>query len=114
MHKKFYNLEDCYDHNNLNFSKKTLLLHMNRQSAVQNEIPNLLQPIPTLARDTATCKVCTDVGGINSSDCPPVREVIHSLKLADYLPVQTHKPYIQCFILMRRPGLIYLMTNTSD
>ena len=25
--------------------------------------------------------------------CADVREIIHSLKLADYLPVHTHKPY---------------------
>ena len=26
-------------------------------------------------------------------DCAYVREIIHSLKLVDYLPIHTHKPY---------------------
>ena len=29
--------------------------------------------------------------------CVYVREIIHSLKLVDYLPVQTHKPYNSSF-----------------
>ena len=40
------------------------------------------------------CKVYTDVGGIKQlyHFCPPVREIIHSLKLVDYLHVQADKP----------------------
>ena len=39
------------------------------------------------------CKVYTDVGGIKQlyHVCPPVRKIIHSLKLADYLHVQADK-----------------------
>ena len=36
------------------------------------------------------CKVYTDVGGIKQlyHACPPVRKIIHSLMLVDYLKVQ--------------------------
>ena len=41
------------------------------------------------------CKVYTDVGGIKLvyHVCPPVRKIIHSLKLVDYLHVQADKPW---------------------
>ena len=41
------------------------------------------------------CKVYTDVGGIKQlyHVCPPVRKIIHSLKLADYLHVQADNPW---------------------
>ena len=40
-------------------------------------------------------KVHMHVGAIKQSlyGCTYVREIIHSLKLVDYLPVHTHKPY---------------------
>ena len=34
------------------------------------------------------CKVYTDVGGVKYHVCPPVRKIIHVLKLVDYLHVQ--------------------------
>ena len=41
------------------------------------------------------CKVYTDVGGIKKlyHVCPPVRTIIHSLKLVDYLHVQADNPW---------------------
>ena len=33
--------------------------------------------------------------------CVSVREIFHSLKLVDYLPVQTHKPYILTHLAYR-------------
>ena len=39
------------------------------------------------------CKVSTDLGGIKYHVCPPVREIIHSLKLVDYLHVQADNPW---------------------
>ena len=40
------------------------------------------------------CKVYTDVGGIKKlyHVCPPVRKIIHSLKLVDYLHIQENMP----------------------
>ena len=40
------------------------------------------------------CTVNTDVCGIKSlyNDCPPVRKIIHSLKLADYLHLHANNP----------------------
>ena len=47
------------------------------------------------------CKVCTDVGGIKwlYYVCPPVRKIIHSLKLVDYLHVQVDNPWYSYYIL---------------
>ena len=41
------------------------------------------------------CKVNTDIGGIKQlyHVCPPVRKIIHSLKLVDYLHVQADNPW---------------------
>ena len=41
------------------------------------------------------CKVYTDVGDIKKlyHVCPPVRKIIHSLKLVDYLHVQADNPW---------------------
>ena len=41
------------------------------------------------------CKVYTDVGGIKwlYYVCPPVRKIIHSLKLVDYLHIQADNPW---------------------
>ena len=46
------------------------------------------------------CKVFTDVGGIKQlyHVCPPVRKIIHSLKLVDYLHVQADNPWHNCYI----------------
>ena len=42
------------------------------------------------------CKAYTNEGGIKKTYtmvCPPVREIIHSLKLVDYLLIQADKPW---------------------
>ena len=46
------------------------------------------------------CKVYTDVGGIKLlyHVCPPVRKIIHSLKLVDYLHVQADNPWYNYYI----------------
>ena len=46
------------------------------------------------------CKVYTDVGGIKYFYyvCPPVRKIIHSLKLVDYLHVQADNPRYNYYI----------------
>ena len=51
------------------------------------------------------CKIYTDVGGINKlyHVCPPVRKIIHSLKLVDYLHVQADNPWYN-YYLSRRHG----------
>ena len=47
------------------------------------------------------CKVYIDVGGIKYlyHIFPPVREIIHSLKLMDYLHVQADKPWYNDYIV---------------
>ena len=46
------------------------------------------------------CKVYTDIGGIKQlyHVCPPVRKIIHSLKLVDYLHVQADNPWYNYYI----------------
>ena len=46
------------------------------------------------------CKVYTDVGGLKwlYHVCPPVRKIIHSLKLVDYLHVQADDPWYNYYI----------------
>ena len=46
------------------------------------------------------CKVYTDVGGIKQlyHVCPPVRKIIHSLKLVDYLNVQADNPWYNYYL----------------
>ena len=46
------------------------------------------------------CKVYTDVGGIKYlyHVCPPVRKIIHSLKLVDSLHVQADNPWYNYYI----------------
>ena len=46
------------------------------------------------------CKVYTDVGGIKQlfHVCPPVRKIIHSLKLVDYLHVQADNPWYKYYV----------------
>ena len=36
--------------------------------------------------------------------CPPVREIIHSLKLVGYLFVQAVKPWYNCYLTLKVPG----------
>ena len=45
-------------------------------------------------------KVYTDVGGIKYLNhvCPPVRKIIHSLKLVDYLHVQADNPWYNYYL----------------
>ena len=45
-------------------------------------------------------KVYTDVGGIKyyTIVLPPVREIMHLLKLADYLHVQADKPWCNYYV----------------
>ena len=47
------------------------------------------------------CKVYTDVGGIKLlyHVCPPVRKIIHSLKLVDYFHVQAENPWYNYYII---------------
>ena len=47
------------------------------------------------------CKVYTDVGGIKKlyHVCPPVRKIIHSLKLVDYLHVQADNPWYNYYLI---------------
>ena len=46
------------------------------------------------------CKVHTDIGGIKLlyHVCPPVRKLIHSLKLVDYLHVQADNPWYNYYL----------------
>ena len=48
------------------------------------------------------CKVYTDVGGIKYMllfhICPPVRKIIHSLKLVDYLHVQADNRWYNYYL----------------
>ena len=44
------------------------------------------------------CKAYTDVGG--TMVCPPVRKIIHSLKLVDYLHVQADNPWYNFYVLV--------------
>ena len=48
------------------------------------------------------CKVYTDVGGIKSYTMgrPPVRKIIHSLKLVDYLHVQADNPWYNYYVVL--------------
>ena len=48
------------------------------------------------------CKVYTNVGGIKQlyHVCPPVRKIIHSLKLVDYLHVQADNPWYNSYIII--------------
>ena len=48
------------------------------------------------------CKVYTDVGGIKQlyHVCPPVRKIIHSLKLVEYLHVQADNPWYNYYIFI--------------
>ena len=56
------------------------------------------------------CNVFTDVGGIKYDDCPPVRKIIRSLKLVDYLPLQVGNPWYTYYIiyLNSRPTIKWL------
>ena len=47
------------------------------------------------------CKVYTDVGGIKYlyHVCPPVRKIINSLKLVDYLHVQADNPWYNYYLI---------------
>ena len=54
------------------------------------------------------CKVYTDVGGIKQlyHVCPPVRKIIHSLKLVDYLHVQADNPWYNYNLSHERKAII--------
>ena len=54
------------------------------------------------------CKVYTDLGGIKLlyHVCPPVRKIIHSLKLVDYLHVQADKPWYNYYVNSEDTGEI--------
>ena len=53
------------------------------------------------AKYLVMCKVYTDVGGIKYlyHVCPPVRKIIHSLKLGDYLHVQADNPWYNYYLV---------------
>ena len=55
------------------------------------------------------CMVYTDVSGIKYlyHICPPVRKIIHSLKLVDYLLLQADNPWYNYYLFTR---LDYLFT----
>ena len=46
------------------------------------------------------CMAYTDVGGIKQlyHVCPPVRKIIHSLKLVDYPHIQADKPWYNSYV----------------
>ena len=48
------------------------------------------------------CNVYTNVGGIKElyNVCPPVRKIIHSLKLVDYLHVQADNPWYNYYLFI--------------
>ena len=52
------------------------------------------------------CNFYTDVGGIKQlyHVCPPVRKIIHSLKLVDYLHVQVDNPWYNYYITAGKKG----------
>ena len=62
------------------------------------------QPYTTLTNFTTNylmmCKVYTDVCVIKKlyHVCPPVRKVIHSLKLVDYFNVQADNPWYNYYL----------------
>ena len=49
------------------------------------------------------CKVYNDVGGIKQlyHVCPPVRKIIHSLKLVDYIHVPADNPWYNYYLTHR-------------
>ena len=49
------------------------------------------------------CKVYTYVGGIKKlyHVCPPVRKIIHLLKLVDYLHVQADNPWYNYYLYQK-------------
>ena len=50
------------------------------------------------------CKVYSDVGGIKLYHvCPPVRKIIHSLKLVDYLRVHADNPWYNLLVCWLYP-----------
>ena len=61
------------------------------------------------------CKVYTDVGGIKQlyHVCPPVRKIIHLLKLMDYLHVQADNPWYNYYLSLKSFSLNFDMMLTS-
>ena len=61
------------------------------------------------------CKVYTDVGGkkLFYHGCPPVRKIIHSLKLVDYLHIQVDKPWYNYYLLLLACSSICLSVYMS-
>ena len=61
--------------------------------------PVALRPYATLTNLSkiylVMCKIFTDVGSLKKlyHVCPPVRKIIHELKLVDYLHGQADKPW---------------------
>ena len=64
------------------------------------------------------CKVYTDVGGIKQlyHVCLPVRKIIHSLKLVDYLHVHADNPWYNYYIdfFFGRYDIIADVINHAD
>ena len=58
------------------------------------------------------CKVYTDVGGIKYlyHICPPLRKIIHSLKLVECLHVQADNPWYNYYVLQK----IFISAGTAD
>ena len=61
------------------------------------------------------CKVYTDVCGIKQlyHVCPPVRKIIHSLKLVDYLHVQADNPWYNYYLSFFPKCLQFLSAASS-
>ena len=59
------------------------------------------------------CKVYTDVGGIKLLNhvCPPVRKIIHSLKLVDYLHVHAENPWYNYHLAQDPPTSFLFSAN---
>ena len=59
------------------------------------------------------CKVYTDVGGIKLLNhvCPPVRKIIHSLKLVDYLHVHAENPWYNYYLAQDPPTSFLFSAN---
>ena len=57
------------------------------------------------------CKVYTDVGGIKQlyHVCPPVRKIIHSLKLVNYLHAQADNPWYNYYFIYSAACCLFLV-----
>ena len=82
-------------------SSKTALYEFTQLVVYLLHLTVIIPPLPS-TKYLVMCKVYTDVGGINSYTmfCPPVRKIIHSLKLVDYLHVQADNPWYNYYLIV--------------